>query len=342
MSEDRRIGAAIDVGSNSVHLLVVAIEGQQRRVLRDELELLGLGAVVDMEGRIPDDTAAAAVELVRGYVQVAREEGADWVVLLATEPLRRASNRTHVCDLVQQATGLRLHVLSHEEEAGLTVLGVLDGEPPSEPTLVLDIGGGSSELVLLEPGADPVIGVMPVGSARLTASFVEDDPPTAEEIQALRTEAHHLLSGMPVGHPTRGIVVGGSGTNLVRLTADEGADASDESDESEEPDEPDEEAGADEDWLIDKIRIGRAIRLVMHHPSAELVETYGLRERRIVQMAAGASLIEATLDCYDLPHVETSDASLREGAILAWQRAGDAWRERLDELISGAPAPAGA
>lgn len=334
MSEDRRIGAAIDVGSNSVHLLVVAIEGPQRRVLRDESELLGLGAVVDMEGRIPDDTAAAAVELVRGYVQVAREEGANWVVLLATEPLRRASNRSHVCDLVQQATGLRLHVLGHEEEAGLTVLGVLDGEPPTEPTLVLDIGGGSSELVLLEPGADPVIGVMPVGSARLTAAFVEDDPPTAEEIQALRTEAHHLLSGMPVGHPTRGIVVGGSGTNLVRLTADQGADASDEPDEADAADETD---GADEDWLIDKIRIGRAIRLVMHHPSAELVETYGLRERRIVQMAAGASLIEATLDCYDLPHVETSDASLREGAILAWQRAGDAWRERLDELISGHP-----
>jgi exopolyphosphatase / guanosine-5'-triphosphate,3'-diphosphate pyrophosphatase len=291
--------------------------------------------VVDMEGRIPDDTAAAAVALVQGYVEAAREAGADWIGLLATEPLRRASNRTHVCDLVQQATGLRLHVLSHEEEAGLTVLGVLDGEPPSEPTLVLDIGGGSSELVLLEPGADPVIGVMPVGSARLTGAFVEDDPPTAEEIQALRTEAHHLLSGMPVGHPTRGIVVGGSGTNLVRLTADPDSDASGEPDED-----ADASDAADEDWLIDKIRIGRAIRIVMHHPSAELVEAYGLRERRIVQMAAGASLIEATLDCYDLPHVETSDASLREGAILAWQRAGDAWLERLDELISGGSAPA--
>jgi exopolyphosphatase/guanosine-5'-triphosphate,3'-diphosphate pyrophosphatase len=335
MSEHSRIGAAVDVGSNSVHLLVVALEGDVRRVIRDESELLGLGAVVDMEGRIPEDAAAAAVELVRGYVQAAHEEGADWVVLLATEPLRRASNRTHFCDLVQQSTGLPLHVLSHEEEAELTVLGVLDGEPPSEPTLVLDIGGGSSEIVLLGPGVDPVIGVMPVGSARLTASFVEDDPPTAEEIQALRSEAHHLLSGMPVGHPTRGIVVGGSGTNLVRLTADE--EAGEEAEEAEEADGAEE---AEEDWLIDKTRIGRAVRLVMRHPSAELVETYGLRERRIVQMAAGASLIEATLDCYDLPHVETSDASLREGAILAWQRAGDAWRERLGELISGGPAPA--
>ena len=77
-----------------------------------------------------------------------------------------------------------------------------------------------------------------------------------------------------------------------------------DSDASDEPDEDADAAdAADEDWLIDKIRIGRAIRLVMHHPSAELVEAYGLRERRIVQMAAGASLIEATLDCYDLPHV---------------------------------------
>jgi exopolyphosphatase/guanosine-5'-triphosphate,3'-diphosphate pyrophosphatase len=337
MSETSRIGAAVDIGSNSVHLLVVALEGDLRRVIRDESELLGLGAVVDMEGRIPDASAAVAVELVRGYVQAAQEEGADWIVLLATEPLRRASNRTHFCDLVLQATRLPLHVLSHEEEAELTVLGVLDGEPPSEPTLVLDIGGGSSEIVLLGPGVDPVIGVMPVGSARLTASFVEDDPPTAEEIQALRSEAHHLLSGMPVGHPTRGIVVGGSGTNLVRLTADEEAEEADGADGAEATDGAE---GAEEDWLIDKTRIGRAVRLVMRHPSAELVETYGLRERRIVQMAAGASLIEATLDCYDLPHVETSDASLREGAILAWQRAGDAWRERLGELISGEPPPA--
>jgi exopolyphosphatase/guanosine-5'-triphosphate,3'-diphosphate pyrophosphatase len=317
MTDRARLAAAIDIGSNSVHLLLVALDGVQRRVLRDESELLGLGAVVDMEGRIPEETAASATQLLAGYVRVAREAGASSIVLLGTEPLRRASNRSHFGDLVRAATGQDLHVLSHEEEAALNVLGALDGEPPEEPTLVLDIGGGSSEIVLLEPGADPVIGVLPVGSARLTAAFVEDDPPTADEIQALRSEAHHLLAGMPVGHPTRGIVVGGSGTNLVTLTADE------------------EDEEADEDWLIDKIRIGRAIRLVMRHPSAELVDTYGLRKRRIVQMAAGACLIEATLDCYGLPHLEASGASLREGAILAWQRTGDAWREHLMELIGG-------
>ena len=317
MSESTRIGAAIDVGSNSVHLLVAEVGDEETRVLADESVLLGLGAMVDMEGRIPDEGAAAAIEALTDYIAVAQDEGAEWITLLATEPLRRASNRTYFCDAVEEATGRPLHVLSHEEEAELTVLGVLDGEAPDEALMVLDIGGGSSEIVLLEPGGDPVVGVMPVGSARLTAQHVEDDPPTAEEVAALRTEAHHLLSGMPVGHPVRGIIVGGSGTNLIRLTTDE------EDEEAEDP------------GLIDKGRTARAIEIVTSTPSAELVDTYGLRERRVLQMAAGASLIEATLDCYNLDQLEASDASLREGAILAWVEAGADWRDDIGALVSG-------
>ena len=317
MNEMIRVGAAIDVGSNSVHLLVAEVSDEGTRVLADESILLGLGAMVDMEGRVPDEGAAAAIEALTEYVAAARDEGADWITLLATEPLRRASNRTHFCEAVEVATGLPLHVLSHEEEAELTVLGVLEGEAPDEPLLVLDVGGGSSEIVLIEPGADPVVGVMPVGSARLTAQHVEDDPPTAEEVAALRAEAHHLLSGMPVGHPKRGIIVGGSGTNLIRLTIEE------------------EDEEAEDGGLIDRERTERAVEIVKAHPAAELVKAYALRERRVLQMAAGASLIEATLDCYNLEQLEASDASLREGAILAWDEAGEAWREDIGALVSG-------
>jgi exopolyphosphatase/guanosine-5'-triphosphate,3'-diphosphate pyrophosphatase len=317
MSDQVRIGAAIDVGSNSVHLLVSELGGDEARVIRDESVLLGLGAMVDLEGFIPDDGAAAAIDALITYVEVADEEGAEWVTLLATEPLRRASNRTHFCDAVEEATGRPLHVLSHEEEAMLTVLGVLDDEPIEEPTLVLDIGGGSSEIVLLEPAADPVVGVMPVGSARLTAQHVEDDPPTAEEVQALRAESHHLLSGMPVGHPKRGVVVGGSGTNLLRLTTDE------------------EDEDAEVPTAIDKTLTARAIEIVMSEPAEVLVEEHGLRERRILQMAAGASLIEATLDCYNLEQLEASDGSLREGVLIARSLSGSAWRDDLSELVSG-------
>ena len=314
MSDQVRIAAAIDVGSNSVHLLLTELGGE---VLRDESVLLGLGAMVDIVGRIPDDGAAAAIEAISEYVDAANEEGAESITLLATEPLRRASNRSRFCESVEQALGLPLHVLSHDEEALLTVLGVLDGEPVSEPTLVLDIGGGSSEIVLLEPGADPVVGVIPVGSARLTAQHVEDDPPTADEVRELRAESHHLFSSLPTGRPRRGIVVGGSGTNLIRLTSDEGDE-----------DTPD-------DGLIDTARTARAIEIVKAAPSAELVEAYGLRERRVLQMAAGASLIEAALDCYNLEVFEASDASLREGVIIAREAAGDEWRSELVALVTG-------
>jgi exopolyphosphatase/guanosine-5'-triphosphate,3'-diphosphate pyrophosphatase len=314
MTEQTRIAAAIDVGSNSVHLLLTQLDGE---VLRDESVLLGLGAMVDMEGFIPDDGLAALVDVLSRYVTEAEEAGAESITLLATEPLRRASNRTRAREAVTTVTGLELNVLSHEEEALLTVLGVLEGVPPAEPTIVLDIGGGSSEVVLLEPGADPVIGVIPVGSARLTAQHVEDDPPIEAEVLELRAESHHLFSSLPTGHPQRGIIVGGSGVNLLRLTTEEG----------------DEEAP--DNGLIDTDRTARAIEIVMSTPSAELVEAYGLRERRVRQMAAGASLIEAALDCYNLTTVEASGASLREGAIIAREEAGDAWREDLISLVTG-------
>ena len=273
--------------------------------------------MVDMEGRIPDEGAAAAIEAISDYVEAAVDEGAEYITLLATEPLRRAANRTRFCEAVEEATGRLLHVLSHDEEALLTALGVLDGEPVDVPTLVLDIGGGSSEIVLLAPGMDPVVGVIPVGSARLTAQHVEDDPPTDDEIAELRAESHHLFSSLPTGRPRRGIVVGGSGRNLIRLTSEEG-------------DEDTPDAG-----LIDTTRTALAIAIVKSAPAADLVETYGLRERRILQMAAGASLIEAALDCYNLDHLEASDASLREGVLIARELAGADWREKLASLVSG-------
>jgi exopolyphosphatase/pppGpp-phosphohydrolase len=316
-----RVGAAIDIGSNSIHLLVASIADGRPSPMRDESELLGLGAVVDLEGTIPEQDRATVIDALAGYVAVAAADGADWITLLGTEPLRRAANRSRFCDEVERAVGRPLHVLSHEEEAVLTFIGVLGSEEPTEATLVIDIGGGSSEVVLYGPGEDPVVGAIPVGSARLTGAFIEDDPPTPEELIAIRAEARRLAAGLPVGHPVRGIVVGGSGRNLLRLVRafDDctGAPAADRT--------PD---------VIDDRAIARASAIVAAHPAAELIRSTGLRERRIRQMAAGAALIEATMSEYHLDALEVSDASLREGAIIAVARAGDRWREHLATLGS--------
>jgi exopolyphosphatase/pppGpp-phosphohydrolase len=313
------IAAAIDLGSNSVHLLVAAVADGRPTALRDESELLGLGAVVDLEGMIPEPERHAAIDALSRYVALATADGADPITLLATEPLRRAANRSRFCEEVEDAVGRPLHVLSHEEEALLTLLGVTGGEEPADPTLVVDIGGGSTEVIIHAPGEDPLVGVLPVGSARLTGAFIEDDPPTPDELAAVRGEARRLAAGLPVAHPVRGVVVGGSGRNLVRLV-----DAFDG------PRDPAIDTRAD--GAIHAGLIERAFALVAAHPASELLARSGLRERRIRQMAAGAALIEAVLLEYDLDRLAVSDASLREGAIVAIALAGDAWREHLGAL----------
>jgi exopolyphosphatase/pppGpp-phosphohydrolase len=121
---------------------------------------------------------------------------------------------------------------------------------------------------------------------------------------------------MPTGRPVRGVVTGGSGTNLLQLLRR--ADGLD----------------PDAGLHIDRERARRAVDLVMSRPAAELAHDAGLRERRILQMAAGASLIEAALDCYGLDRFEASEASLREGAVLARAHAGTSWREQLASLVS--------
>ena len=309
MSLRTQIGAAVDVGSNSVHLLVASVGEDRAEALLDESVQLGLGAIVDREGLLPADARQAATGAIAGYVAQARAMGAERVTLLATEPLRRASNRAELQAEVLRATGLPLHVLVHEMEAELTLLGVQHGRPADEPMLVLDIGGGSTELIMAGPQLDPVVGAMATGSSRLSAAIVRHDPPTWPEIEALRTEATRLFAGMPDGRPQRGVVVGGTGTNLTKLL------------------------GRDRLSPLDPGSLELAVELLLSQPAVDFVESRLINLRRALQLAAGAALLEACLARYGLPRMEVSDASLREGAALAAAIAGDDWPQRLASLV---------
>jgi exopolyphosphatase/guanosine-5'-triphosphate,3'-diphosphate pyrophosphatase len=304
----------VDVGSNSVHVLVAQVGEEALLPLLDESVLLGLGAIVDREGRLPAEACAATVEALRRYVDRARELGARQITLLATEPVRRASNRSVLQADVQRATGLPLHLLSHDAEAELTLLGVTHGRHPAEPLLVMDIGGGSTELILVTPGGDPVVGALPTGSSRLSAAFVTHDPPTWFEVNALRAEAKRLVDAMPSGQPALGVLVGGTGTNLVKILRDDTGHAS-----------------------LSAAQLQGAFSLLTSRPAAELVEAFGINLRRAGQLAAGAALAEAVLVRYQLPALQVSDSSLREGAILAASLAGENWPERLSQLVAPQP-----
>jgi exopolyphosphatase/guanosine-5'-triphosphate,3'-diphosphate pyrophosphatase len=192
-----------------------------------------------------------------------------------------------VAAAVEQATGIPLDIVDKEREGELTFLGVTGGQPGGRPLLVVDIGGGSSEVVLF----DPQTGLRPVGlqtgSNRLTSEFIEHDPPTADEVGRLRARAAELAATLPDASPARAIFVGGTATNIIRLCP---------------------LATAEFDGLYQTLTTVSA---------ADLVMRYALRPRRAVQLAAGAALAEAILTRYQLTEADVSDASLRDGAIIA-------------------------
>lgn len=309
------VGAAIDVGSNSVHLLVGVIGPAGVQPLADESALLGLGRIVDREGHLPPDTRAALVETVRAYAAVAGRSGAQHLTLLGTEPLRRASDRPAVQAEILRAVGSPLVLLSPEQEAYLTLLGVTAGDPPDATLLVVDIGGGSSETILASAGGDVLIGTLATGSARLTAEFVEHDPPTWSEIGALRVAARRLVASLPPGDPARCIMVGGTASNLAKLM----------------PGGP---------QRIELASLGEVWRSLSVSPADGLVAAFAVNRRRAGMLAAGAALVEALMMRYGLSMVEVSQASLREGALLARALAGDEWLERSSELCAPASASA--
>ena len=270
--------------------------------------------MVDREGSLPPDARDLIVSTLGTYAARATTLGARTLSLLATEPLRRASNRSVIQADVLGATGHPLQILSHDAEGQLTLLGVTGGRAQAAPLLVVDVGGGSTEVVVAGGGHQPVVGALPTGSARLSQTFVSHDPPTWFEINALRGEAARLIDALPQGgvdlRPARGVSVGGSATNLTRIPSA--------------PLVP---------GTLDRASLERTFDVLASRSAKDLAESFAVSLRRARQLAAGAALLDAVLAHYGLRHLEVSNASLREGTVIAAQHGPD-WLHRLPALIA--------
>ena len=314
MAGVRRVrGAAVAIGSTSVHFTAAAVSADGLRLLADESALLELGSAVDAHGHIPGDRLAELVSTLQRFAASAASIGVREVTFIGTEPLRRATNGRAVAAAVRQATGRPLHLLSHEDEALLSLYGVLRGRAPAADTLVIDIGGGSSEYVLARTSGTPLAHGLRIGAARLTEALVRHDPPTPGEIAELRAEAHRRVEGAADLAPAQAVLVGGTAENLLRLVARDRALRS-----------------------IDRRRLALAVEMLEREPAGVLAERCAIRPQRARILPGGAALVEAFLDRYGLGTAGVSRAGIREGTILAVARAGDAWLDRLPDLVAGA------
>jgi exopolyphosphatase/guanosine-5'-triphosphate,3'-diphosphate pyrophosphatase len=306
------IGASVDLGSNSVHLLVAAIAGHRLRPLTDESVFLGLGAAVDAQAHLGAAGRQELVAALSRYASTARDLDAATITLMGTEPIRRAGDAARIVAEVEAVTGIPLHVLTHEEEAYLTLIGVTAGRPVQHETLVVDIGGGSSEFCAVAAGGVARAGGLRLGSGRLTSRFVTSDPVDSAAIDAMQAAADEILVDALPATPSDLVAVGGTASNLLKVTP-----------------------GGVEDQTLTRSRISQALATLSSAPAATLTERYFINPKRGPLLAAGAVIVDALMRRYGVDAVRVTDAGLREGAILVADHAGRAWRDRLAELAHG-------
>jgi exopolyphosphatase/guanosine-5'-triphosphate,3'-diphosphate pyrophosphatase len=307
-----RVGASADLGSNSAHLLVARIDGHRLESLADESAFLGLGSAVAERGYLGAAARADLTATLVRFADVARSHGADAITFLGTEPIRRAADAAAVVAAAHAIAGASLHVLSHEDEAFLTILGVTEGFPVSQQTLVVDIGGGSSEFCVVDPVDRPRAAGIRIGSARLTDRFATTDPPSTEAVAAMRAAAVEAVADAPPADPAEIIAVGGTASNLAKVLP-----------------------AATADRLLTRERIATIQAMLAAESAADAAARYVINPIRARILPAGAAIVDAILERYGADAIRVSEAGLREGAILAEAHAGPHWRDRLADLAHG-------
>ncbi len=306
------VWASVDIGANSVHLLVAACRGHQLDPLLDESVFLGLGDRVAKDGYLGSAAREDLIAALASYAEAARNLGAREIVLMGTEPIRRAADAAILVFDVEARTGLPLHVLDHHEEGILTLAGVTMGRSAGREIMVVDIGGGSSEIVVAAPGTPVRTIGLPLGSARMTQDHVRSDPATMDEIDAMVVEARRVIAEAPDASPEEMIAVGGTASNLLRILP-----------------------GTVSDGILTSRRVTIALAMLTVESSADMAARHGLRHTRARILPAGAVIVDAILDRYGVDRLRVSEASIREGAILVAAIAGNAWRDRLPALAEG-------
>jgi exopolyphosphatase/guanosine-5'-triphosphate,3'-diphosphate pyrophosphatase len=210
--------AAIDIGTNSVRLLITDSRGAE---LDRRMEITRLGQDVDRTGSLHPDAVARTVAVLGEYGGAIRQHVVGRIRAAATSAARDASNSAEFFDAAERAIGVRPELLSGEEEAQLSFRGATTGVDPAQaPFLVVDIGGGSTEFVLGTDQPEALISV-PMGCVRMTERHLKTDPPTREQLERCMADVRDVLAqvrrAVPVERARRMIGLAGTITTLASL-----------------------------------------------------------------------------------------------------------------------------
>jgi exopolyphosphatase/guanosine-5'-triphosphate,3'-diphosphate pyrophosphatase len=193
--------AGIDIGTNTLRLLIAELGPALYREIGSDRRITRLGQDLDRAGVLSREARERSIQALADFSTRIEKQAVRQVDAVATSALRKASNSREFITEVKQRTGLDIRVIPGEDEARFTLLGVSKalqstsaGEKnPLSSALVVDIGGGSTEIIITRPGVEPVAMSLPLGAVYLTERFIRHDPPSGEELERLRRSVREEL-----------------------------------------------------------------------------------------------------------------------------------------------------
>lgn len=284
--------AVIDVGSNTIHLLVGEVEDGVVMPITGEKISARLGSGVDKTGRIEDPRIPIAAEAITLFARLAAVHGVPEPAVLATSAVRDAENGPELIEEVRERAGLKVRLISGDEEALLGFRGAVSALADfswETPALVVDLGGGSAQLILGEAINGPQKQVsLPLGSNRTTERFVKHDPPEKGELGALSEAVPGMLPGWKVAEGTAVVAIGGSARAILKLTRDP----------------------------LTAERLVELAAEISRKPSMALAREEGLTPERARVMPAAITTLAAVLEHFGGERLIVARGGIREGAVL--------------------------
>ncbi|MFF3065535.1 Ppx/GppA phosphatase family protein [Oerskovia sp. NPDC057915] len=300
-----RLGV-LDIGSNTVHMLVVdAVRGARPDPAASGRSVVRLMRYLQPDGSISAEGVDALLVAADKAAALAREYEVEESLALATSALREASNGAEVLAAIEERVGVPIEVLSGPEEARLTFLAARRWHGwASGRLMVLDIGGGSLEIASgLDEEPDVAVSV-PLGAGRMTIEFLPDDPPSAKQVAALWAHVREVLAGAlgeikRLPRPDHVVATSKTFRSLARLAGMKVA-----------------VVGPEERWRMERSQLSDWVPRLARIPATGRTELPGITAERTYQIVAGGVVAEETMKALKVAEVEICPWALREGAIL--------------------------
>ena len=297
--------AVVDIGTNSTRLLIADVEGTSVREVERRTTVTNMGRGVDHTGMICTDAVDDVCTVIADYKARYEEMGAERVMAIATSAVRDAVNGEAFIAELRERFGLDASLLTGEEEAHLTYLGATAHRPDSDPMLVFDIGGGSTELIV---GSGKEVGFhtsLQAGTIRQSERHLTSDPPDPHELEDLaadiRTLIDRAIAAQPEGKPTHAIAVAGTPTSLAAI------------DQELEPYDP----GRVHGYHLGLQRIQRMLSRLSSLTLAERLRVPGLHPGRAPTIVAGTVILVQVMRAFGLQEIEVSELDILHGSALS-------------------------